>query len=306
MVLDKIGLTGSTGMLGSHIRSFLEEKNIEVISLSRHQKINVNFHWDQRDWLSMDDFDEIFSGVRAIIHAGAKVSPLASESYEDQEIFDANIRSCFNLGEWAIYRKIPLIFISGAIVYEDIYKKHQIESDSLGWNGYGGFYGFSKLLAEDIFFRLRARGLKVAVVRPTSIYGYGMPSGSIIIKFLSSAIHNQTINIYQPIDEQIDFIHANDVASAAFEILIKEKWNTYNLASGTPISIQELANSCITVAKKGNIKILGEEEDKTKAKSLYYLDTSFANTDLGWSPKVQINDGLKLILDKINLEDQDD
>ena len=301
MVLKKVGLTGATGMLGSHIRSLFQELNTDIISISRPSQKNNDIEWDLSDWKSIEFFDSIFSDAQAIIHAGAIVDP--ENSTNEKKMYNANVRSCLNLGEWALLRNIPIIYISGAIVYEDTFKLFQNEKAKLGWNGYGGFYGFSKLLAEDIFMRLREKGLKISILRPTSIYGTGMPVNSLVSKFLQKASNGETIEIHQPVEDKVDLIHALDVAIAIMDVLKRQKWRTYNLSSGDPISIKRLAQSCINLTKTGEINVLGKINKNYIPSSRYSLDINLAKKDLNWAPKIDINLGLKMIKNKnLNLK----
>ena len=220
MVLSKVALTGSSGMLGSHIKHLLTSSRIEVVPVSRKSS-NHTVEWDLCDWKEDQFFDEIFNGIEAIILAGAMVEP--NNNHDIKKMYNSNVRSCLNIGDWAIKRDIPVIYISGAIVYADILKEMQTEKAPRGWHGYGGFYGFSKLLGEDILFRLKEQGLKISILRPTSIYGLGMPSESLVSSFFSKASSGEVIEISNPIEDKVDLIHASDVANAVKLVIKKQK-----------------------------------------------------------------------------------
>ena len=290
-------------MLGRHINALLEEHNYDVINLSRREDEGVDFVWNLCDWKSNDFFDLAFSNVEAIIHAGALVDPNGAEC--KGKIYDANIRSCFNIGEWARLRNIPIIYISGAIVYKNIFKNLQKENGRLGWNGYGNFYGYSKLLAEDVLMRLKEKGLNISILRPTSIYGIGMPSNSIVSKYLYQAISDNTIEIAEPVHNKIDFVHAYDVATSVLATLeSKKKSGIYNISSGHPISIKKLAESCIKVAGKGNIKISGELPVDFEPSCRFSLDIENAFNDLNWEPKINIILGLDMMKNNFLIYDK--
>ena len=53
MVLNKIGITGATGMLGRHIRATLEEAGSQVVAVSREKDtIQKVAGWNLKDWQS--------------------------------------------------------------------------------------------------------------------------------------------------------------------------------------------------------------------------------------------------------------
>ena len=101
------------------------------------------------------------------------------------------------LGLWALTRDIPLIYISGGISYYDPHATNISEDAELGWSGLGGCYGLSKLLGEDALKRLRKRGLKLAILRASSIYGAGMKSNKVISRFIENAVNDIEIELFQ-------------------------------------------------------------------------------------------------------------
>jgi UDP-glucose 4-epimerase len=301
MVLSKIGLTGATGMLGRHVYAAFELAGIDVVATSRSAGDDVA-EWDLCKWLTHSELDALFSGVSAVIHAGASVKP--SGEINEAGMFDSNVRACLNLGQWALIRNIPLIYISGAIVYEDSFAISQNELGATGWRGLGGFYGLSKLLAEDVMQRLRQQGLKIAILRPTSIYGKGLGEEKLAQRFLSLASKGEVINLFEPIQERVDLIHASDVARAIILIFKSDKWETFNLSSGRPISMLELANACIDATGKGRVTITGQPKSDCPPTTMYSLNHDHAYKALGWTPIVDIHLGLKMMLNDKYLIDR--
>jgi UDP-glucose 4-epimerase len=292
VVLNKVGLTGSSGMLGRHLRAALQIAGAEVVAVSR-SGAEDSVAWDLSEWQSIGMLDEIFAGVQAVVHAGAYVQP--SGEVDESLMYDANVRSCLNLGQWAMRRNIPLLYISGAIVYADPYAPLQKESAPLGWSGLGGFYGFSKLLAEDVLMRLHQQGLKLCMLRPTSIYGHGIGEDKMVPRFLATATRDEVIELSQPVEDRVDIVHAADVADAAVAALNKECWETLNVSSGNPVSIIELAEACVAVAGQGRIKTKEEKAVPYRTSLLYSLDISRAAERIGWKPRIDLCRGLAML-----------
>lgn len=293
MVLSKVGLTGSSGMLGRHLHAALQAAGAEVATVSR-SGTDGSAAWDLSEWLSLERLDELFAGVQAIVHAGAFVQP--SGEVDQARMFDANVRACLNLGQWAMSRSVPLLYISGAIVYADPCAPLQKESAPLGWSGLGGFYGFSKLLAEDVLVRLRQQGLKLCVLRPTSIYGHGIGVDKMVPRFLATAARNDVIELSQPVDNRVDIVHAADVSNATVAALKSECWETLNISSGQPVSIIELAEACVAVAGSGRIEIKGELPANYAPSVKYSLDISRARERIDWRPCIDVRKGLSMMM----------
>lgn len=295
MVLRKIGLTGATGMLGRHLKAALENANSEVVAVSRSADSgSVSASWDLAEWRAPEALDTLFPGVQAVVHAGALVRP--SGQIDTARMFDTNVRACLNLGSWAMSRNIPIIYVSGAIVYSDIRALLQNESAELGWSGLGGFYGFSKLLAEDVLMRLRQQGLRLAIVRPTSIYGLGIAKEKMVRRFLSVAEAGGNIHLSQPVDDRVDIVHAADVSRAAIAILEREAWDIFNVSSGHPVSVRELAEACISLTGRGSVSISGSVPEGYCPSTTYSLDIERARTRLNWKPEIGVQLGLEMLL----------
>jgi UDP-glucose 4-epimerase len=227
-----------------------------------------------------------------VVHAGALV-PRAGQAASDAQMYDANVRACVNLGQWALKRGVALVFVSGAIVYADPNAVDADESAPLGWSGLGGSYGLSKLLAEDALLRLRQSGLKLAVVRPSSIYGSGLQADKMISRFIAAAGSGETITLTPPVDDRVDLVHAADVAAAVSAILQKQDWDTFNVASGVAPSIAELAQASVRMSGCGAVRVHGEVQTRPPV-TRFLLDTGKARARLGWQPRVGLAEGLAM------------
>jgi UDP-glucose 4-epimerase len=305
MVLNRIGLTGATGMLGRHLHTALAQAGAQVVAFSRQGDPSSTISdWDLENWKTLDELDGIFSGVQAIVHAGAMV-PRQSMPVDEARMFDANVRACLNLGLWAIARNVPVVHVSGAIVYAEHVGLGQTANAPLGWSGFGGFYGLSKLLAEDAFHRLRPQGLKLAVIRASSIYGYGLSADKMLSRFLATAGADHTIELAQPVQDRIDLVHAADVSRAIVAILAADAWDVFNVGSGRPVSIRELAEACVSAVGCGRVKITESDPLGHVPVTRFELNCSRASDRLGWRPTVDLACGLKMMVEeRISLDRQ--
>ncbi len=293
MVLGRVGLTGATGMLGRHIRAALEAVEAQVVPVS-HSGRDGTAQWDMAEWLTADALDALFGDVHAVVHAGAIVDSAAAGS--EARMFDVNVRACANLAEWAVSRSSPLVFISSASVYADPDSGHLSEDAPLGANQLGGFYGMTKLMAEDILGRYRPRGLKLAVVRPSSLYGHGGPASKMLYKFLGLAARGETIDLTPPVDDRVDFLHAADFSSAVVGVLESACWDTLNIASERPVSIRELALACVEATGRGSVRVQEAEPLERLPLRRFFLDATAARERLGWASAIGIQQGLEMVL----------
>lgn len=283
-------------MLGRHVQVALEEAGASVIPVSRNRdQVNGFGSWDLTVWQSLTEFDRLFPGVQAVIHAGAMV-PLSSALISEGPMLDANVRACVNLGLWCISRNVPIVHVSGAIIYTENGGRDLDEDAPTGGAMSGGFYGLSKLLGEDALGRLRQQGLKLAIVRPSSIYGFGLPATKMVSRFLALASAGSSIELVPPLQDRIDFVHAADVAKAILAIMRAEAWETFNIASGCPLTVKELAEACVLVTGRGSISADQTQAPKHDPVTRFGLDIGRARHRLGWQPQLDIRQGLGMML----------
>lgn len=292
MVLSRVAVTGCTGVLGSHIKAYLEFKGVAVLDVGRHTSCVEN-QWDLREWLEDAKFDRIFSGAEAIILAGAVVPKLGI--IDENDLFLANTNSCLNLGLWALSRGLPIIYVSGGIVYRNPHAKKITEDSELGWSGFGGLYGLSKLVGEDHLRRLREVGLKLSIVRASSIYGAGMHESKIIRKFINAAINDDKIVLRPPLNDRINLVHAHDVSNAIYRIFKKKAWEDFNIASESMVSFRQLADTCVEFFEGGKVVKISDKVSPKKSSITFDLDIEKAKEKLFWSPIIDLKHGLKLV-----------
>jgi UDP-glucose 4-epimerase len=291
--MNKIAVTGASGMTGSHMISLLKSKKVPVKAITRKE-------WDLTEWKSFDELDRIFGSTIAVFHFGAQLpyTNIKNDNKQIQQIFDANIRSCLNLAEWAKLRNVPIVFLSGAIVYKDPFANKIVETDPKVVNGFGGFYGYSKLAAENIFNHLSADGLKSVVLRPTSIYGYGLDSEKLIQNYLNIAASGGIIKVVQQ-NNKINFIHAYDVANAAYNAYKLSTWGTFNISSDTSNSILDIAEIAISTSKSGRIEIVDNEDKNYIVR--FDLDSTLAKERFQYKAEINLKTGMGLMKNKMKI-----
>lgn len=290
--MNEIALTGANGMTGRHMISLLKNKGIAYKAITRQE-------WDLTEWKSFDELDDIFGSVSAVFHFAAQLpySDLDGKNWQTQKIFDVNIRSCMNLAEWAKFRDIPIIFLSSAVVYKDPQASKIIETDSKVVNGLGGFYGYSKILAECVLSHLSENGLKCIILRPSSLYGYGLPSDKLVQNYINIASSNGLIKIKSP-RNKINFIHAYDVSNAALQAFTNKAWGVFNVSSREKNTILEVAEIAISISGGGSFTIMDDNKNDT-AFTRFDLDSKLANESFEFEAKISLKEGMTLMKNKM-------
>ena len=309
MSVHKVLVTGGAGFIGSHIVDKLVDEKYEVgvldnlatgdlSNISDHVSAgSVNFHNGD-----ISDFEVVSKVVKqydAIIHEAALVS--VSRSVENPLLTNkVNAEGTLNVLKASVDSGIQkFIYASSSSVYGDtatLPKNEIMITDPISP------YGVSKLTAEN-YCRAFAKvyGLNTVCLRYFNVYGprqkYGPYSGVIPI-FIKKALSNEAPVINGDGGHTRDFTYVSDVVNANL-LALKNKvapGTVYNAAAGGTISINELARAVIGLTGKKDLKPIHGPERSGDIRASYG-DISKISTELGFMPRVGINDGLRRVLE---------
>lgn len=161
-------------------------------------------------------------------------------------------------------------------------------------------YGITKQMQEEMFL-LVGKSLNIPAVafRYQNVYGAGQslsnPYTGILSIFSTIIKNGNNINIFEDGNESRDFVYVSDVVDATILGIEKDEANyeVFNVGTGTPISVITVAKALVDIYRtnteiivSGNYR-LGDIRDN-------YADLSKIKNRLGFVPKVNFNDGIKM------------
>ena len=152
-------------------------------------------------------------------------------------------------------------------------------------------YGVSKLMAEHycrVFTDLY--GLPSVSLRYFTVYGPGIRPDLAIHLFTRQALKNEPLTIFGTGDKTRDFTYIDDIVDANLLSLTKGN-GVYNIGGGHRVSIQELAEKIIEITRSSSI--IEYKESKKGDAEHTFANTKKAHGELGWSPKISLDQGLK-------------
>jgi len=161
-------------------------------------------------------------------------------------------------------------------------------------------YGLSKLVGE-LVLRQYARnyGLKVTVLRLFNVYGPGQNPAyaGVISRFIERAIAGKPLIIYGDGLQTRDFVHVGDVAEAFYKAIVGNVTGVFNIASGKPVRIIDLARMVKEIVG-GKVKIKHAPPRKGDIRHSY-ASIEKAKKELKWEPKKELKVELKkMIMEK--------
>jgi nucleoside-diphosphate-sugar epimerase len=154
-------------------------------------------------------------------------------------------------------------------------------------------YAVSKVAAEFAAHEYtRLCDLKVSVVRPTLVVGEGCKEPHAVGDFVATALRGDDVVLYGPGDHRRDFVHPLDVARAfalAVERLSRPDappYETFNVSSGQPHSMRELADLVISTLGRGR-RVHGPLSEQSFS---LFTKIDRARQVLGYEPSVSTED----------------
>jgi nucleoside-diphosphate-sugar epimerase len=294
-------VTGASGFIGRHLSNELLRHGATVIAWSRgarrspapSQVAGGGLQWICGELSDVGALAEIFEKVDVVFHLAA--APLQGGSSADVPT-RANVDATTHLVEAAqdASRLSAFVLASTDRVYAPWTPMPRAETadvDPLG------AYAASKAAAEEIVVgSCRGRRLRGIVLRLGNVYGPGDPHPSRLVPSLMSALAaGRSPRLHSDGSAQRDFLFVSDAVSAflaAGDQAIRSEHigEIYNVGSGKPVTTLELAELALLVAGRRDLHVA---LDGATRDSSSWLDCTKIERALGWSPVVQLRDGLQ-------------
>jgi len=279
--MNEIGLYGGSGFIGTQFQSMIERQsnynnNNSQIHIIPHRGSSeeIKIALEKLDALSNSNTTTSLLYL-AENNEITKADKLSSDYIEDNvkrlKFIISNTRS-------------KLIYASSVAIYGDLSEVPHSPSEKLNIIN---TYSKSKFECEKLV--LQAGGV---VARLSNIYGPGMSKKNIISDILKQ-IKVEEIDSINIIDGSPirDMIHISDVTSCLLSMTKIQKKGIYNIATGTSISMKDLAIMILKVANFEEYKLVELKHNKTT--SCISLDISNTKKTFAWSPSISLQDGLK-------------
>lgn len=320
-------VTGGTGLLGSHIVECLVAQGHEVRALAR--KTSDTSHLKTTgakiifgDVEAYDSLLPVVSGVDVVFHAAARVT-LGWGSWPE---FEASIvKGTENLLRASAKARVPrFLHVSSGSVYGEACQGDTPAGESTPCEvdfAPDTCYDYAKLQAEKVAFDYHHQGrVQVSIVRPGGIYG---PRDRVFCHKLFRLLSMPIIVWLGDSNPRLSAVYASDAADCAILAGIKERavGQVYNMAPAKDIRVRDFANALLEAMGKskpqmkvpypvgyaacalieGWARLRRVKDSPFATRSLVgfmnkgvYLDGSKAREELGWEPKVSIEEGTRL------------
>tara|TARA_B100000925_G_scaffold238461_1_gene187417 strand:+ start:4355 stop:5272 length:918 start_codon:yes stop_codon:yes gene_type:complete len=295
----KVLILGSNGLVGTSVKNVLEKNpNIkELICATRNDADLFNF----------EETKELIENSKPdiMINAAAKVGGIYANNSKRTEFILENLKINVNILEASIpFSNMYIINLGSSCIYpleaENPIKEESVMSGRL--EPTNSPYAMAKLTAIEIGDALSNQyGHKVLNLMPTNLYGpfdNFSENDSHVIPGLIAKMHKakeqkaKEFKIWGTGKPLREFLYVDDL-SKAIEYLIfnKPEESLLNIGSGIEITIYDLAKKIKEVVDfDGQLDFDSTKPDGNPRKLL----DSTTIKNLGWSPEVDLDNGLRL------------
>lgn len=152
----------------------------------------------------------------------------------------------------------------------------------------GHLYALTEALVEN--FR-QANGLRASVLRAPSVYGNGTPGPSFLRHFLDLARSGRPIvtHRYRNGRPMVELLHVDDLFEAVWAAVEGGSESTLNVAPAASVSTFDIGEYVVTSV--GSASGVTEQSVEAEVTNIV-LDSSAADSELGWRPSVELWAGL--------------
>tara|TARA_X000000950_G_C13794186_1_gene610685 strand:- start:144 stop:1097 length:954 start_codon:yes stop_codon:yes gene_type:complete len=301
--IKNILVTGGAGFIGSHLCKKLINLGHNVICLDNlftGSKNNISElkNYPNFEFINHDIVKPYYRvNIDEIYNLACPASPL---HYQYNPI--KTIKTCtigvINMLGLAKKNKAKILQASTSEVYGDpeIHPQDESYFGNVNPNGYRSCYDEGKRCAETLFMDYhREHNLKIKVVRIFNTYGPNMAidDGRVISNFIMQAINEKKITINGNGKQTRSFQFIDDLIDGMIKMMDSEDSfiGPVNLGNTNEISMNELASKVLKLTKsKSGLVFMDLPNDDPKRRK---PDISLALKNLKWSPKYDLEEGLK-------------
>jgi UDP-glucuronate 4-epimerase len=310
-----IFLTGAAGFIGSHFTEKLLQNGHTVIGLDNFDpfynksikesnlerlKTFESFNFIEGDIRDKNVIGNIFKEytIDLVVHLAAKAG--VRPSIEDPSgYFEVNVNGTINILDQMVANNInKMLFASSSSVYGNNEKVPFSEKDNV--DNPISPYAASKKSCELICSTYNTlHNINIFAFRFFTVYGPSQRPEMAIAKFTNAIINNEPITLFDGKgNTSRDYTFINDIVDGLYSSLDKVKgYEIFNLGESKTVKLIELVRIIESKLKKKAHIIFGEKQPGDVQTT--FADISKANKILGYSPKVNIDEGIELYCNSI-------
>ena len=298
----RILVTGGAGFLGSHLTDRLLAAGHEVLcadNLFTGSKRNIErlIGHPRFEFMRHDVTFPLYVEVDEIYNLACPASPIHYQ-HDPVQTTKTSVHGAINMLGLAKRLGCKILQASTSEVYGDpsVHPQPEAYWGNVNPIGVRSCYDEGKRCAETLFFDYhRQHGVEIKVARIFNTYGPRMhPSdGRVVSNFIVQALRKEPITLYGHGEQTRSFCYVDDLIEGLIALMDTPADFTgpVNLGNPTEFTILELAKLIVqlTDAQSDLVYLPLPQDDPQQRRP----DISLAMTQLGWQPRVALEEGLK-------------
>lgn len=277
----KILVTGSSGLVGSHLAARLEAEGAEVVPVDLRQGADIT------SWDAVKDY----RGIDIIYHLAARTF-IPATSAAPAETYRVNLLGTLNMLELGRLNDVQMFVFASSYIYGPprylpVDEKHPVNPVNA--------YSRSKAMGEELCRAYAAEsGLKCTIIRAFNIYGRGQPAGFLIPTILRQLDSGKIV--LQDAAPRRDMVYVKDAVEAYVKAAAYVGgYDTFNIGLGKSYSVAEIVAAVLKVTgREAKVEYLNRRRTGEIMETV--ADITRACEELDWRPQFDLEAGLRDML----------
>ncbi len=297
-------VTGGSGFVGTHFVQELLKQGAKVrVPVHKRPLIirDQSIETVNADLTRQEDCLAAVSGVDYVVHAAGAISAAGTTAIEQMPAITTNliITSQMLQAAWAGQVERFLLFSSstGYPVADYPVKEEELWSSPMhsAYFGYGWMRRYLERLGEFVASKSK---MKVALIRPTAVYGrwdnFDPSTSHVIPALIRRAVAKENPDIVWGSGKEVrDVLQITDLVRGC--LLMLEKYATcdpVNIGYGKAFTIEDAVHIILKAASHEKAEAVFDASKPT-AIPFRMVDTAKAKRIIGFEPEVSLENGLK-------------
>ncbi|GJL59368.1 MAG: GDP-L-fucose synthase [Nitrospirales bacterium] len=307
---SKVLVTGAGGFLGTNMAKRLVEEGSYVrgtLHTRSPQFEHQDLEYVKADLTNMEECRRVVEGMDYVFMCAANTSGAAVMATQPLAHVTPNVVMNAQMLEASYQAKVKkFLFISSSAAYPPSGDRPVSEADMFAGDPYEAYFsvGWMKRYGEvlcRIYSEKIKDSMKTVVVRPSNVYGpydkFDFERSHVTAALLRKVVERQNpLEVWGTGEDVRDLIYVDDFIDAVMLAMARlNQFDPVNIGYGKGCRVHDVLTTLLAVDEYQNANVI-TNPSKPSMIPIRLLDVEKATVQLGFSPKITLQAGLKKTL----------